>query len=126
MTSTFTASNRRKESNPIHFAPLFKWLLAAVVISVCGLLFVYVKNQQHILGEQTRGVEREIREVRAQNDVLLARISALTSRTELQRKLGKGQISLVPIQDTSIARLVPPTNERDNVLRTAANERFRQ
>ncbi len=122
-----SAANRRKQVNPIHFAPLFKWLVIAVLVTGCGLLFVYVKNQQHLLGEQTRGVERQIREVQSYNEVLLARISALSSRAELQRKLGQGLIALKPIQDHSIARLVPPTTvENDGVLRTAANERFSQ
>ncbi|HRJ73777.1 MAG TPA: hypothetical protein PLS03_16260 [Terrimicrobiaceae bacterium] len=116
----------RKQVNPIHIAPLFKWLTLAIMVAGCGLLFVYVKNQQHFLGEQTREVERQIREVRAHNEVLLARISSLTSRAELQRKLNQGLIALQPIQDHSIARLVPPTDaENDGVLRTAANERYR-
>jgi hypothetical protein len=122
-----TSSNRRKQVNPIHVAPLFKWLTFAVVVAACGLLFVYVKNQQHLLGEQTRGVERQIREMQAYNEVLLARISTLSSRAELQRKLAQGLIALQPIQDHSIARLTPPvTAENDGVLRTAANERFSQ
>ena len=122
-----TSANRRKQVNPIHVAPLFKWLTLAVIVAACGLLFVYVKNQQHLLGEQTRGVERQIREVTSYNEVLLARISALSSRAELQRKLSQGLIALQPIQDHSIARLTPPvTAENDGVLRTAANERFSQ
>ncbi len=122
-----TSSNRRKQVNPIHVAPLFKWLTVAVIVAACGLLFVYVKNQQHLLGEQTRGVERQIREMKSYNEVLLARISALSSRAELQRKLTQGLIALQPIQDHSIARLTPPAMAgNDGVLRTAANERFSQ
>lgn len=123
-----TSSNRRKEVNEIHIAPLIKWLLLACIVAGCGLLYVYVKNQQHFLGARTREVELLTKEVIAQNEVLLARISALSSRTELQRKLEKGMIALQPIQDHSIARLVPPTNidiEADGVIRTAANERYR-
>jgi len=123
-----TSSNRRKEVNEIQIAPLIKWLLLACIVAGCGLLYVYVKNQQHFLGARTREVELLTKEVIAQNEVLLARISALSSRTELQRKLEKGMIALQPIQDHSIARLVPPTNidiEADGVIRTAANERYR-
>jgi hypothetical protein len=121
-----STTNRRKEVNEIHIAPLIKWLLLAFIVGSCGLAFVYVKNQQHFLGERTREVERQIREVISENEVLLARISTLSSRTELQRKLEKGMIALQPIQDHCIARLVPPTTaEPDGVMRTAANERFR-
>ena len=119
------SSTRRREVNEIHIAPLIKWLMLAFLIGGCGLLFVSVKNQQHFLGEETRGAERQIRETRAHNDVLLARISALVSRAELQRKLEQGLIALQPIQDHSIARLVPPaTADSEGVLRTASIERF--
>ncbi len=125
MTATLSSHSRR-HVNPIHIAPLFKWLLFALMVGAAGLMFVYVKNQQHMLGSQTREVEGKIREVRACNEVLLARISALSSRAELQRKLDRGVISLQAIQDTSIARLTPPANaERDGAIRTAANEGFR-
>jgi predicted site-specific integrase-resolvase len=119
-------ANHRKYVNPIHIAPLFKWLMLASIVASCGLLFVSIKNQQHFLGEQTRGIERQAREVRAQNEVLLARISTLSSRVELQRKLNQGFIALQPIQDHCIARIGQPvTAEKDGVLRTAANDSFR-
>ena len=122
---TFTA-NRRKQVNPIHIVPLFRWLLLALFVGGCGLLFVLVKNQQHFIGEQTRGAERQIRDIRAQNEVLLAKISSLSSRAELQRKLNQGFIALKPIQDHCIGRLGQPViAERDGIVRTASNERFR-
>lgn len=120
-------SERSRRLNPLDIAPLFRWLLMALAIGVCGLMFVYVKNQQHQLGQATRDVERLIREERALNEVLLARISALSSRTELLRKLQQGAIALQPIQDHAIARLTPPMMaEADKILRTAANESFPQ
>jgi hypothetical protein len=118
--------NHHRYVNPIHIAPLFKWLMLASAVACCGLLFVSIKNQQHFLGEQTREIERQIRDVRAHNEVLLARISTLSSRAELQRKLNQGLIALQPIQDHCIARIgLPLSAEKDGVLRTAANERFR-
>ncbi len=122
---TFPVANRRRHANPIQIAPLFGWLAFAAIIAACGLLYVYVKNQQHALGGQKREVEKAIAEVRAHNEVLLARISALSSRLALQRKLDQGLIALMPIQDASIARLSPPVSVgRDKMLRTAANERL--
>jgi hypothetical protein len=118
--------NNHKYVNPIHIAPLFKWLILASFVASCGLLFVSIKNQQHFLGEQTREIERQVRDVRARNEVLLARISTLSSRAELQRKLNQGLIALQPIQDHCIARIGQPvTAAQDGVLRTAANERVR-
>ena len=119
-------SSRRKQANPLQIAPLFRWLLLALIVAGSGLLYVYIKNQQHFLGDQTRMVERNIREMRTRNEVLLARISALSSHAELQRKLDQGLITLVPIQNQSIARLSPPAvAEKDGILRTVDNERYR-
>jgi hypothetical protein len=122
---TTTTANHRTQINPLHLPSLVRWLLLALAFSACGLLFVYVKNQQHFLGDQTRKIERQIQEARAYNDVLLARISTLSSRTELQRKIAQHLITLQPIQDQYIARLTPPAAAADDgILRTAANERI--
>lgn len=124
MTSTARSFSH---PNPIHIAPLVRWMLIAAAFMGYGLVFVYVKNQQHQLGQATRDVERQIAEERASNEVLLARITALSSRAELQRKLQQGEIALKPISQNAIAVLAPPTEEGGvTILRTAANDRLRQ
>jgi hypothetical protein len=116
--------SRHRHPNPIHIAPLFRWILVLLALAGYGLLFVYVKNQQHQIGEATRVIERRIAEERVVNEVLLARITALSSRAELQRKLQQGAIDLQPIRDNCIARLsVPHTESGGAILRTASNER---
>jgi len=107
--------------NRFEIAPLCRWLLVGLLGFACAIVFVYVKNSQHQLGEATRKIERQIAEERAHNDVLLARISALSSRAELTRKIQQGFVSLVSIQDHAIARLGPPaTGGTDTVARTAS------
>lgn len=125
--SSMNTEQLRKHSNPIHLAPLFRWILVFFVLAGYGLIFVYVKNQQHQLGQATRDVERQTVEIGLVNEVLAARITTLSSRAELMRKLDQGVIDLAPIQDTSIARLLPPTSgDGDQILRTASNERLIQ
>ena len=118
--SAFTET--RKRANPLDLGPLLCCLLVALALGAAGLLYVYIKNQQHQLGQATREVERLIREERAINEVLLARITALSSRTELMRKIQLGTIALAPIQDHAIARLLPPTmSSGDQIARTASS-----
>jgi hypothetical protein len=125
MTTTLSAESRRPV-NALHLAPLFTWLAIALMLGVAGLLYVSVTNQQHLLGSQTRKVEMQIHEIKSSNQALFARISALSSRAELQRKLQSGMIALQAIKDTSIARLTPPANAaRDGAIRTAAAEGVR-
>ena len=87
-----------------------------------GLFYVHIKNQQFALGDEIRKVERRIREVRAGNEVLLARVTELSSRQALQKRIAEGFIKVQPIEGNVIARLVPPTVDRqDGLLRTAYN-----
>lgn len=122
-----SSANRRKQVNPVHVPSLVRWLLIALFAGSAGLIYVYIKNQQFALGEEIRQVERRIREVRAANEVLLARVTELSSRRTLQQRVADGFISVKPIQDIAIARLTPPVEAaRDGVIRTAFNERRRQ
>ncbi len=120
-------TNRRRQVNPVQFSLLCRCLIVALCIGAGGLFFVYIKNQQFALAEQIRQVERRIKEVRASNEVLLARVTELSSRRALQQRIAEGFISVKPISDIAIARLTPPAEAgRDGVLRTAFNERSRQ
>jgi len=120
-------TNRRKQVNPIRVAPLLRWVFVALFMACVGLGYLYVKQCQHALGEETRRIERQISELRSRNEVLLSQITSLSSRSSLQRRLDDGFIAMMPIQDHLIARLTPPTTaESDGVLRTAANDRRRQ
>lgn len=122
-----TSPNRRKQVNPVHFTSLVRWLVVALFCGSAGLFFVFIKNQQFALGEEIRQVERKIKEVRAANEVLLARVTELSSRRMLQQRIADGFISVKPIPDIAIARLVPPADAaNDGVIRTAFNERLRQ
>ena len=120
-------TNRRKQVNPVQMSSLIRWLLVAAFIGASGLFFVYIKNQQFALAEETRQVERRIANVRSQNETLLARVTELSSRRVLQQRITEGFISMKPIQDNVIARLTPPAQaQADGVLRTAFNEGIRQ
>ena len=116
------ATNRRKQVNPVHMSTVFRYLVAALVLAVAGLFYVHIKNQQFALGDEIRKVERHIREVRAGNEVLLARVTALSSRQVLQKRIADGFIKMQPIEGNVIARLAPPTAAgQDGLLRTAYN-----
>lgn len=109
-------------SNPIQAAKAAKFVALAFLIGALGLAYVYLKNQQFVLAEQIRKTERQIREVQSRNEVLLARVSELSSRPMLQKRVAEKFISVVSISGDKIARLTPPTTaEADGVLRTALN-----
>ena len=114
--------NRRKQVNPVRMSTVFQYLVVALVLAATGLFYVHIKNQQFALGDEIRKVERRIREVRAGNEVLLARVTELSSRQALQKRIAEGFIKVQPIESNVIARLVPPTvAKQDGILRTAYN-----
>lgn len=115
--------NRRRVSNKIEINSLGWGIALVFLVGMAAFFFVYLKNQQHAAGDQTRLVERELREVEARNEALKARITALTSRGALQRRLDDGYVRLVPIRDTSIARVGPAQSaDEDGILRTASRD----
>jgi cell division protein FtsB len=110
-------------SNPVHVRKLLKYVTIVTVVLVTALGYVYLKNRQFALGEEIRQTEKKIRQLHAVNDVLLARVTELSSRCALQRHAISGFISVVQITGDKIARLAPPTQgTQDGILRTAFNE----
>lgn len=115
--------NRRRTTNSIEVNFLARWLVVFFLLGLSGLFFVYLKNQQHSVGSQAHAVELALREAEAKNEALGARITAMTSRGALQRRLDEGYIRLEAIRDTAIARITPALPaEPDGVLRTASRD----
>lgn len=106
-------TRRSQQTNPIQVRTIVRWVTVALLLGMTGLTYVYIKNQQHALGSQTREVERLLRETRAFNQALGAQITSMTSRAALQQKLAEGRIALVPVQSVSIARLGVPVLESE-------------
>lgn len=115
--------NRRKTTNVIEVNFLARMIVLVFLLGLAGLFFVYLKNQQHAVGNQAREMEAELREAEAKNAALQAKISSWTSRGALQQRLDEGSIRLEAIRDTAIARVTPPVPaEADGVLRTASRD----
>lgn len=111
-----------QSSNPVNAAKAAKFIAVAFLAGALALAYVYLKNQQFVLAEQIRKTERQIREVQARNEVLLARVTELSSRPMLQKRVADKFIGVVAITGDRIARLTPPaTANADGVLRTAFN-----
>ena len=109
-------------SNPIHAAKVAKFVALTFLVGAFGLAYVYLKNQQFVLAEQIRKTERQIREVQSRNEVLIARVTELSSRPVLQKRVVEKFISMVAITGEKIARLTPPVVASESgVIRTALN-----
>ncbi len=114
-------------SNPIQIGKILCVSTIVAILLGVGLGFVFLKNQQFAIGEQIRKTERKIQQIHAENEVLLAKVTELTSRPALQARVKSGYITVVNITSDKIARLTPPVQAtEDGILRTAFNEASRQ
>lgn len=115
---------QRKQFNAINAASLARWIVITAFIGVMGLIYVYLTVQLYHLGDQKKGLERELVNVRAENDVAQVQIAALTSRSALQRRLKEGYLKMIPIGEQSIVRLNTPAGiPNDDAVQPVVNHR---
>jgi hypothetical protein len=100
---------RRKNLNPIDAPALARWIVITIFGAVTGLSYVYLTVQLHHQGVQRRTLEQELAATRTQNEDARVQISALTSRTALQRRLKEGYLKMTPITEQRIVRLATPS-----------------
>jgi len=114
------ALNRKKHVNslPVHW--LARSIFSAILVGVMGLGYVYLKNQQASTGDEMKNMERKLSDLMTQNEVLHGRISTLSSRTTLQRRVNEGFIKMIPVSENRIVRLNGTPNGAP--MRIAAGE----
>ena len=99
------ATNRRKHVNAVPVAGMVKWIVVLVFLGIAGLSYVHFKNQQHTTGSEIKALERQLADLTTQNDMVRTRISKLSSRAYLQRRVAEGFVHMTPITDERIVRI---------------------
>ena len=115
---------RRQQFNAINVASLARWVVITGFLAVVGLIYVYLTVQLYHLGDRKKALEKEIANLRVENDVANVQIATLTSRQALQRRLKEGYLKMVPIAETSIVRLNPPSSvPQEDAVQPVVNQR---
>jgi len=113
----------RKNWNAVNAASLARWILVTAFLALAGLSYVYLTLQLYHLGERKKAVENELISLRTQNDVAGVQITALTSRSALQRRLKEGYLKMIPISERDIVRLTVPARQDDeNAIQPVVNK----
>jgi hypothetical protein len=115
---------RRKAFNSVNAVSLARWIVITASLAMTGLIYVYLTLQLHDLGDHKKGLENELTNLRAQNDVAKVQIEALTSRSAMQRRLKEGYLRMIAISERDIVRLnaaVRPLGE--DAVQPVANKR---
>jgi cell division protein FtsB len=114
----------RKVTHSIKAASILRVVVCTVLLALAGLTYVYVKNQLHLYGDIQRRLERELAELRSENEVARAQIASLSSRMILEKKLAKDSLGLVPIASEQVVRLNQRHEATQNELKVVANRGF--
>ncbi|MFN2508462.1 MAG: hypothetical protein ABR589_06780 [Chthoniobacterales bacterium] len=115
---------RRKQFNVINAASLARWIVITGFVALTGLIYVYLTVQLYHLGERKKELEKELTNLRVENDVASAQIAALTSRSALQRRLKEGYLKMIPIAESSIVRVsVPIGPPAEDAIQPVVNQR---
>ena len=116
--------SRRKNFNTVDAASLARWIVLTAFLALTGLSYVYLTIQLYHQGDRKKALENELASLRTQNDVGSAQITALTSRSALQRRLKEGYLKMIPIAERDIVRLtIPMRNDGENAVQPVANKR---
>ncbi len=114
--------SRRRNCNAVNAASLARWIVMTSFLAVAGLSYVYLTLQLYHLGEHRKAIENELVTLHAQNDTASGQITALTSRSALQRRLKEGYLTMIPISEANIVRLTIPARSTDeDAIQPVAN-----
>ncbi len=93
----------RQDSTPI--APILRWVVLAVFLTVLGISYVQMKNRLAATGFQIRDLERKLVQLAERNQVQQAQITRLSSRAALQARLDAGFIKMIPVVEADVVKL---------------------
>jgi hypothetical protein len=115
---------RHKSFNSVNAASLARWIALTGFLALTGLIYVYLTLQLYHLGDRKKALETELTNLRLQNDIARAQITARTSHLALQRQLKDGYLKMIPIAEQNIVRLSAPRPVRvEDTVQPVANKR---
>ncbi len=115
--------SRRRSWNSVGAASLARWIVLTAFLALMGLSYVYLTLQLYHLGDRKKALETEVANLRMQNEVASAQITALTSRSALQRRLKEGYLKMIPIAEHNIVRLTIPARNQEDAVQPVSNQR---
>ena len=105
------ARNRKSQNSPERLlGAALKAGLICTVLVVCGVGYVWEKQQINVLAEQIGKKEARLRELHQQNDKLNAQLRTLLSPEQLDRRVKELKLGLGPALPTQVWWLPKPAD----------------
>ncbi|MBI3879376.1 MAG: hypothetical protein HY301_04850 [Verrucomicrobia bacterium] len=102
------SKNRRKESAAVRFGPVLKVCLLCAFIGGAGVGYVWQKNQIYQLGNQMTQCERQLAELKRQNNLKANQLAQMQSPGVLELQVRKHKLGLDRPLPGQIVRLPEP------------------
>ena len=100
------SANRRRHANVLPIASWATWIVLATFLASAGLYYVYCKNQLHTRGAKIKALEKELTELRNQNEVVQSRIAMLSSPHALRTRREQDRSFLAEYTEVTRDRMV--------------------
>src|SRR5579875_2194431 len=91
--------NRMRNSQSLHWMGVLKWVVILGFLSVLGLCYMFCKNQNLRLADQTMTLRRKLAAIERHNTTLALDLEMLKSPELLKRRLAQMRSTLVPLYD---------------------------
>lgn len=91
--------NRMRNSQSLHWMGVMKWVLILGMGSVLGLSYMFCKNQNMRLADETHELRLKLEGIERHNTALNLDLQMMESPNPLKRRLAQMRSSLVPLYD---------------------------
>ena len=94
--------NRMKNSQSLHWMGVVKWVLILGLMSLLGLSYMFCKNQNLRLADETMQLKHKYEAIMQRNNALWLDLEYMKSPDRLARRLVQMHSTLLPISDPRI------------------------
>jgi|GEM_PF-924882 len=106
--------NRIRKSNTLQRKRLFKLLAGGVLLTIFGLVYVFLQVRVHQLSEDIKAQEVKLKKAQELNSTLSARVESRKTPRSLQTQIAYLKLNLINISDPRIDVIEAPIFRRSS------------
>lgn len=111
--------NRMRNSQSLHWMGVLRWVVILGFFSFLGLSYMFCKNQNLRLADQTLGLRKKLAAIERHNTTLELDLEMMKSPVVLERRLRLMRSSLVPLSDPQMQSRIARMEGQSTRMRLA-------
>jgi hypothetical protein len=108
-----------RNSQSLHWMGVLKWVVILGFLSVLGLSYMFCKNQNLRLADQTLGLRKKLAAIDRHNTTLALELEMMKSPVVLERRLRQMRSSLVLLSDPEMQSRIARMEGQSTRMRLA-------